>query len=744
MPASATLGEDASDFQYNFLKSGGLPLVLSMLTRNNFLPSADMETRRGAYLNALKIAKLLLTAVGFGHVKAVAEACQPNAEGNIPVSPINQATHDQALVLQSALQNIPNPASECMLRNVAIRLAQQISDEASKYIPDICVIRAVQKIVWASGCGTVQLVFSSNEEISKIYEKTNAAKEPDGEDEQVCCEALEVMTLCFALMPTALDTLSKEKAWQTFIIDLLLHCHSKSVRQMAQEQFFLMATRCCMGHRPLLFFITLLFTVLGSTAKERAKHAGDYFTLLRHLLNYAYNSNINLPNAEVLLNNEIDWLKRIRDEVKRTGETGVEETILEGHLGVTKELLAFQTPEKKYYIGCEKGGANLIKELIDDFIFPASNVYLQYMKSGEFPTEQAIPVCSTPASINAGFELLVALAVGCVRNLKKMVDTLTDMYYLGCETLTEWEYLPPVGPRPNKGFVGLKNAGATCYMNSVIQQLYMIPPIRNGILAIEGTGTDVDDDMSGDEKQENESNVDPRDEVFSYHHQFDDKPSSKSEDRKEYNIGVLRHLQVIFGHLAASRLQYYVPRGFWKQFRLWGEPVNLREQHDALEFFNSLVDSLDEALKALGHPAMLSKVLGGSFADQKICQGCPHRYECEESFTTLNVDIRNHQNLLDSMEQYVKGDLLEGANNNHPHGQPYTGPAAQHMNNPQRPGPRAQENWESSEEVAQAPTETPTLVPTEAPTQVPVQAPAQAPAPTPSTSTTPAPAPPKE
>ncbi len=52
--------------------------------------------------------------------------------------------------------------------------------------------------------------------------------------------------------------------------------------------------------------------------------------------------------------------------------------------------------------------------------------------------------------------------------------------------------------------MGLKNAGATCYMNSVIQQLYMIPPIRNGILAIEGTGSDVDDDMSGDEKQDNE------------------------------------------------------------------------------------------------------------------------------------------------------------------------------------------------------------------------------------------------
>lgn len=87
-----------------------------------------------------------------------------------------------------------------------------------------------------------------------------------------------------------------------------------------------------------------------------------------------------------------------------------------------------------------------------------------------------------------------------------------------------------------------------------------------------------------------------------------------------------------------------------------GEPVNLREQQDAVEFFMSLVESLDEALKSLGHEQIMSKILGGSFSDQKICKGCPHRYSKEEPFSVISVDIRNHSSLPESMEQYVKGN----------------------------------------------------------------------------------------
>lgn len=104
---------------------------------------------------------------------------------------------------------------------------------------------------------------------------------------------------------------------------------------------------------------------------------------------------------------------------------------------------------------------------------------------------------------------------------------------------------------------------------------------------------------------------------------------------------------------------------FFSFYRLQGEPVNLREQQDAVEFFMSLFESLDEGLKALGHPLLMGATLGGCFSDQKICQGCPHRYSKDEPFSVFSVDIRNHSSLTDSLEQYVKGELLEGADAYH-------------------------------------------------------------------------------
>lgn len=55
--------------------------------------------------------------------------------------------------------------------------------------------------------------------------------------------------------------------------------------------------------------------------------------------------------------------------MKETGDSQVDEAVLEGHLGIAKELLSFMSPEKKYELGSEeRKGINLIKVHCNSFL----------------------------------------------------------------------------------------------------------------------------------------------------------------------------------------------------------------------------------------------------------------------------------------------------------------------------------------------------------------------------------------
>lgn len=100
-------------------------------------------------------------------------------------------------------------------------------------------------------------------------------------------------------------------------------------------------------------------------------------------------------------------------------------------------------------------------------------------------------------------------------------------------------------------------------MNSVLQQLYMVESIRVGLLASEGAATDPNEDFSGEDNQELDSNQ----ESCTLENECTDDKNGPQESRKEYNIGILKQVQAIFGHLAYSRLQYYIPKGLWRHFK---------------------------------------------------------------------------------------------------------------------------------------------------------------------------------
>ena len=98
------------------------------------------------------MSKLLFTVVGYAQVTVVAEAIQPSDPSCSP-PPVSASAHNAAVILQQALQFIPNPATECMLRNMAVRLAGHLSNlvrfrfRSERYRKD-------PNVPWKSGVGT--------------------------------------------------------------------------------------------------------------------------------------------------------------------------------------------------------------------------------------------------------------------------------------------------------------------------------------------------------------------------------------------------------------------------------------------------------------------------------------------------------------------------------------------------------------------------------------------------------------
>lgn len=107
--------------------------------------------------------------------------------------------------------------------------------QAVGILPDQSTVRALQRIAWSSCAAGLQLVHAPYEAIHQAMDQLHGCViggegdrlVPDVDDVAVCREALEVLSVCLALCPDAVDVLYKERVWQTFIIDVLLVCRNR-------------------------------------------------------------------------------------------------------------------------------------------------------------------------------------------------------------------------------------------------------------------------------------------------------------------------------------------------------------------------------------------------------------------------------------------------------------------------------------------------------------------------------------
>lgn len=155
-------------------------------------------------------------------------------------------------------------------------------------------------------------------------------------------------------------------------------------------------------------------------------------------------------------------------------------------------------------------------------------------------------------------------------------EKLLKQHQPGPNSPYPWDYWPHEDGRSECGYVGLTNLGATCYMASCMQHLYMMPQARASILA------------ANTEHSKHEPTLKELQRMFAY------LLVSKIHSFIHFICCIFTTIT-----LQESERKAYNPRSFCKVYTMDHQPLNTAEQKDMAEFFIDLVSKLEEMTPTL-------------------------------------------------------------------------------------------------------------------------------------------------
>jgi ubiquitin C-terminal hydrolase len=398
---------------------------------------------------------------------------------------------------------------------------------------------------------------------------------------------------------------------------------------------------------------------LVETVGEEGGGCVEYFKLLTRLLK--------APDALLEVDPE-GMACKLAGQIRRRRVVEASETdedqVLQGLLTSLRALLAFLphrgdgTRSVKVMLG--QGG--LLQELFDRCLFAMPSTDPNTARYIETPPP---PKCKHPVSRNLALGLVLELSAECPDNLRKVVAVLERHNPLGLSADEKERRRLKVARRRQKsnqhggggggqiwgrqrsgslgasgqlalnaasssaaasslqcglsknrtGYVGLKNLGCICYMNSTLQQLFHVKGFREGILAFEDA----------------------------------------EEDKEE---SLMYQLQRVFAHLQESDKAYFNPQGFCHALKNWdGEPTDVFVQQDVSDFLLMFFQQVEGMTQGTKCEEVLRHAFGGTLVHELIAEGGRYSSRLEPCYF-LSVMVQNIQTLDQALEAYISEEIL--------------------------------------------------------------------------------------